>query len=818
MPHPFQGRGTDSTTGCHWWLAHQRVCGARYRLSAVLLLFVLLCSPASLTLAQEPAEEATKLLRSDSRAPYVHRITLYDHDGTAISPEDEPAQPYSPRATCAKCHEYALISHGWHFNADKPQIAPGRLGEPWLLVERATGTVLPLSGRKWPGTFTPAELGLTNWQFVKQFGGHTPGGGFGEPSQEVIDAAPEALRWGISGALEIDCMFCHSADYQHDPAEAARQIERENLKWAPTAALGLAVIRGEARKMPDDWDPFVPPDPDRPEQQPPTVDYDKQRFDADERVYFNITRRPAAERCYFCHSVREVELGEDGTATQLADRWRRGRDVHLAAGMTCADCHRNDVAHMIVRGYVEHSPEPGEARAAVYSCSGCHLGTEDGAGAEALGGRYGAPHPQHRGLPPVHFEKLACTACHSGPWPEPSTRFVQTSLAHGLGIATKDRRADDWPQIVEPVFARQADGKIAPQRLVWPAYFGWLGGQGVRPVWGTALRSLVGDALPDATDRLKNEQIAAVLEAMAAAGANDGAAIYVQGGRLHQRTEAGKLTITAYPGQAEPHAVAEEGAYEASTRATAPYVWALAHDVRPATQALGVRGCSDCHGSGAPLNFGQIYPTGSYGDWGGGQTMLELRGDSAALAHAWALGFVFRPAFKVFGYVCAGLVILLLLRHLADGFRAERVPASAARPLDYVGHHLVLAGLGVQVLTAFILKWITGDFGDWLLLVHMGGAFLFVLGLALTALTWAPRCRFGPGAADGLNAGQKIMFWLALVLGVLVAGAMLAAMVPVFGYAGQELLLEVHEIGAIVLVIAMVVHTLVSVKARRAER
>ena len=32
-------------------------------------------------------------------------------------------------------------------------------------------------------------------------------------------------------------------------------------------------------------------------------------------------------------------------------------------------------------------------------------------------GRMGAPEPIHKGLPPVHLEKLSCTACHSGQFP-----------------------------------------------------------------------------------------------------------------------------------------------------------------------------------------------------------------------------------------------------------------------------------------------------------------------------------------------------------------------------------------------------------------
>ena len=145
---------------------------------------------------------------------------------------------------------------------------------------------------------------------------------------------PESLRWLVSGAREIDCLLCHSADGRHDPAEAARQLEAENFRFAPTAAAGFAVIRGEARKVPDDWDPYAPPDPDHPEQAAPEVVYQRSQFDGNDRVFFNVTLRPDARRCYFCHTLREV-------GTHAPDGWQVDQDVHLAAGLTCVDCHRN---------------------------------------------------------------------------------------------------------------------------------------------------------------------------------------------------------------------------------------------------------------------------------------------------------------------------------------------------------------------------------------------------------------------------------------------------------------------------------------------
>ena len=37
-----------------------------------------------------------------------------------------------------------------------------------------------------------------------------------------------------------------------------------------------------------------------------------------------------------------------------------------------------------------------------------------------------------------------------------------------------------------------------------------------------------------------------------------------------------------------------------------PYLWPIGHDVRPASQALGAKGCQDCHSEKAAIFFGNV--------------------------------------------------------------------------------------------------------------------------------------------------------------------------------------------------------------------
>ncbi len=596
-------------------------------------------------LAEEPAAET---LRTDSPAPYVHRITLYDADGVAIDPRDPDAPPFSTARTCGKCHAYGQVHSGWHFNAGREGVADGRAGEPWIYTDERSGTQLPLSKRQWPGAFAPADVGVSDWELLTRFGAHSPGGGFGAPDPADIDASDESLRWGISGTVEVDCLFCHAASLQHDPAELSRQIERENFRWSATVTAGLATIRGDAKRLPDDFDPLAPPNPDYPDRTAPRVQYDLRRFDADDRVLFDLTLRAPLERCTFCHAERIV--GESA-----APRWTTDQDVHLSAGLLCTDCHRNGIDHGITRGYpgdpaLEKSPD-----AATLSCRGCHLGEADLiAGRDHAAGRLGAPYPEHRGIPLVHFEKLTCTACHSGPWPQPHTREIQTAMNHGLGLPTRERSQDDPPQILAPVFARNERGEIAPHRAVFPAYWAIRHGGGeMRPVPLDRVRRAAptGDgpagALPDAAQL---EQIAVKLATDVPDG---GQLVYLRDGLVHSFDAAGKMQ----PGQ----------------DALPPYLWPIAHDVRPAGQSLGIRGCTDCHADDASIYFGKLSP-GPIGESPSPITwdMAALRGDDRARVKALNAGFPLREAFKLAALLCAGLMLLALLRHGLAGYGARR--------------------------------------------------------------------------------------------------------------------------------------------------
>jgi len=533
------------------------------------------------------ADTTEKLLGDESdgsRANSVHLIPLLNEEGEKIAPDDKPLLPFSTRQTCGVCHSYNMITKGWHFNAPDPNILPGRPVQPWILVDTATATQIPLSHRPWPGTSRPEQLGLTPRKFLELFGRHTPGGGVGEQESTNSD---EITREFVSGKLEANCMSCHDADPAHNQSEYAIQAARENFRWAAAATCGFASVSGAAKYMPDDYDPFMPMPLEHPKLVPPTISYRANTFDEKKRVFFNIVREVPAERCYFCHSNMYLVKKE-------TEKWQTDVDVHLTAGLTCVDCHRNGLDHNITRGYQEEGIVSNNPLVATSSCQGCHL--PEKSSSTPVAGRLGAPVPKHPGIPPVHFDKLSCTACHSGPWPAQKTTLVKTSRAHRLGTLNVNKSPYAMPHIVSPVFAKQPNGKIAPHKLIWPAFWGVLKDQNVTPIDIEVVRQTAGEIF--AKEKLTvsggwlslgAEHITEALKKLSSEKSVNGKSVYIAGGRLYFLDETGKLC------QQDNHPAAK------------PYLWPIAHDVRPAAQALGVRRCEDCHSPEAPFFFGKVW-------------------------------------------------------------------------------------------------------------------------------------------------------------------------------------------------------------------
>lgn len=625
----------------------------RIRLTEVrFLLFYLILS--HIIVLQTQAQETKLGDKSDgSRSIPIHLIDLYDADSSLIRLDDHPIMPFSTKQTCIPCHNYHKISTGWHFNAADTSISPGRPGHPWILVDQITATQIPLTSRRWPGTFRPEDVGLTPWYFIQQFGRHLPGGGVGENDTSDVDDV--FTRWMISGKLEINCLSCHDAEASHNQAEYGHNITKQNFRWAAAATSGFSIVRGSAKDMPDNYDIYHGVAPDKPRAIPPSCEYNESRFNPQGKVFFDLVRHVPNDRCYFCHSTKYVE-------GSYAERWLTDEDVHLAAGLKCVDCHRNGLDHDIIRGYEGEAEAKNKPSAATFSCKGCHIG--DNSALAPRNGRLGAPHPKHTGIPTIHFEKLSCTACHSGPWPSEKAHLVKTSKGHGLGTQAILKSDEVLPYILSPVYVKGEDGKIAPHKLLWPAYWAIMNGDSVRPlapqlVRPIALTAITSDTMTDSSNysriasgkwpNFTTKQLTEVLDSLASLYSEADLPVYISGGQLYRLTDSGEISKQAH-------------------LAAQPYSWTLAHDVRPAKQALGNQSCDDCHSMNAafsfgkvdihsPLAFERIRP----------KSMTEFQDNRIVYPKVFAATFFFRPLLKFLILTSCILLAAILILYLFKG-------------------------------------------------------------------------------------------------------------------------------------------------------
>jgi hypothetical protein len=424
-----------------------------------------------------------------SRTAPVHRIPLAAEDGQKIVSSLPDTMPFSARLTCGACHDYENIHGGTHFKG----AGQGRPTEPWIVVDESSGTQVPADRMK-----------LSAWAFTKQFGSHLPGGGISDPEDKLTDPA---ARWDISGGLEMNCLACHNQSHRQDLTEWAKQIGRENFRWAATAASGIGEVNGMASRMPDWWNIYDGGSPDdHTYRVPPTVNYDDTLFDSSHRTWFDIGK-PLDRNCLQCHSSHPV----------TAQRMEIPGDVHANAGLSCVDCHRNGEDHQILRGTTE-----------TMSCAACH--NEDG----LIAGQAGAPLAHHKGLPPVHFETMTCTACHSGVLPAEEPQLVRTSRANRLGIYGRAQWYTEAPFIVEPVYVRNAEGKLEPRRMMWPAYWAYSDSIPLD-------MDLVEEAAVGVLDA--DRQVADLLSRLGTADGAAGEPLFAAEGKLYRRNVDGGLDI-----------------------------------------------------------------------------------------------------------------------------------------------------------------------------------------------------------------------------------------------------------------------------------
>ncbi len=579
-----------------------------------------------------------------SKMQPVHLLKLYDENRNTIEPDDDFPQPFSTKQTCAtECHNYNIISDGFHFNYDHSDIANSRPSEPWIYTDPTTLSMIPISYRKNSGTFTPAEIKMSNMKFLDRFGPYYPGGDISET--DSLQSPENYFRWNVSGKLEVNCLLCHDADPFYDKAEYAGNIRKQNYKWAASASSSVTEFKGNASKMPDNYDQYnytTIQSIDQRSSTPPNIKYDKTKFNSDYKMFFNITKNVPNERCYYCHSSIVTDKN-------FTEHWKADEDVHIKAGLNCVDCHRNGLDHNITRGIKEAD------KVSTFTCEGCHTQqSEDG---EPVNGTMGAPIPEHAGIPPVHFERLACTTCHSGSWPNDEARFVKSSRNHFLGMHGTNKAPNVFPHIQTGVFTESEESVIEPRDLIWPSFWGSTNNGDVTPLPIEFIEDTIRPLL--SLDSLFNfgewplisdSVLIAMLDTLQNFSSVQGEPVFVSNGKMF-RLEKGKLKIS-------------------ETERGKAYSWSTAHTVRPAQKALGANGCQDCHSVNSPFFSGKISVISSLESQAGGKmSMSNFENRSQFYQSAFSLTFFFRSWLKVLIILSALVIFIVVVGYAFRGFK-----------------------------------------------------------------------------------------------------------------------------------------------------
>ena len=668
----------------------------------------------------------------------VHRLAPRDFDDEKVSPAAALPTPFSQAKTCGQCHDVAAAHGGSHFRTglDTNDTPASVQVEPWFWADEGLGLAIPLSLHGQDGAFAPRDLGLSAFEWTKMFGRSFPGGGIGGDPRALGEVAGTRQRWFVTGPLEANCLACHQQGSAYDSSEWARQVLRENFSAAAVAASGLGTVDGMNERMHGAWAAAENPD-DHLFNVPQKVSYDLARFDAKQRCAFPVGK-PQSERCLACHAVSQKGMPSHAILG----------DVHLQRGMTCVDCHKNGMDHRI----------------RTTSCRDCHIEPK-GAG----------PHPRHAGIPLVHFEKLSCTVCHSGVTADGKRAQVRTARANRIGIYGRVQWATDCPYIIEPVFMKGQDGKIAPHRVMWPSYFASVSTNGTwSPLRLDAVKGL--KALAGVTNGLDKARTAAALAELKATTPGCDFA-FVGHGKVW--TADGTNLVANLPGTVET--------------AVDPVAWPVGHDVRPARMARGANPvkCADCHAGDADFFQAKIVPTGPLADAGVEPVaQADLMGVSGSYHALLGATFAMRPLLKLFLWTVFGLMCLFVAAaaavalNKAAGWISDNTDAfiwGLAKWVVDMGFAVCLLYLAVSG----VVGWMAGGMSGIWLVLHMcaGGGFAACAALLLFV-------RLKERTAKPLP-GLVWMLWTLFAAGVVFTAVM--PMMTVCGAHGQAMLLWSHR-------------------------
>jgi hypothetical protein len=439
-------------------------------------------------------------------------IWLRNEQGDRIAPSENRVDPYSPRKSCGACHNYDVITSGYHFQQGFDEMSDRHDPQkPWILSPGMFGNWAPFAaaGRVAPKrSGSSREIDLSTYDWIGGYGKHDrkagvesvacgwchPGGGpleFGRridgrrdlsanhveaegTSKSPLDGdysshlTPDGKsHFRESGVLEADCLICHRQGYRFE--DRIEQINRRNYRWAATAGGGLGKVSGAV---------FTYANPAAGPESPaflrgtwnftkrPLVSYawnDGRLFTKEGRLRGTVVSRAVRpENCLACH--------RDGDAKNTGTVNSGSHDAHARGGLRCTDCHvlagrskAERLQHQIAKGWspavsVRNDLDGRDMK----TCGSCHYSgayrpTRPGMPVEARDPQ--GTHERRFPRGSFHFSLVSCMACHASQQPARGLVILDMSAGREAGFA-----ADDYSLARVPAEYSQ------PAKAPWPPW------------------------------------------------------------------------------------------------------------------------------------------------------------------------------------------------------------------------------------------------------------------------------------------------------------------------------------------------------------
>ena len=590
-----------------------------------------------------------------------------------------------------------------------------------------------------------------------------------EPSlAQRLDGDYYQSQWDKTGVVEADCFVCHLPDYNFP--ERTRQLKMLNYKWASTAASGIGQVKGFVR-----------------DGQKPTVTYNKRLFNDDGKIVLDLAYPPPAQNCVFCHGISDVK--------KRGFSWndRVNHDIHNLQGLNCAHCHQAIEDKKLGITKTNHNFAKGDENVSTVrddldyvnfkTCRQCH---EEG--------YMGAPRPAHLSIRPNHLDKLACEVCHIPALHRAG--FEGFDVTTGMMVNYPKMLPEPGAKMVgaeftwQPAFQRDEHGKLWPVNRFNSVFFTNQDKDGILyPLFARELKKGFEKAKPQLKPKNPKkpelhtpEQIKIALTALTETLKGNKRFQQVKpyfhkGGMVYHLDNKGEV-------------VAEED-----------HTWAghlegfnINHNVAPAGLALGAGGCGDCHSTEAHMFKGQIV-TDLFGPDG---KPLTISSGKLFGCQPWAFYVNQFHQTYLSPYVAILLMVLvfgLVLHYTGQGPKGSDF---TYEPAEILRFRLSERWTHMVRLITFLLLTLTGYIFFYnnvtmlrmffsspqsAVIFHWVTGLIFLAASVASLTLWAKDARFAPydkewlakrgGYLGGqevevpagrLNAGQKIFFWLTVVL------------------------------------------------------